>query len=155
MEVNPNNGYYSLGLQTCKVPMSLFDKNRKRLATALRENANTPSNAVVLLQAGGEQGIKIVSYDCVIDLILGHPKCDDFQKLYFDISGVCEGDSSDVGPVFRQESFFHWAFGVLEPDYYGAVEVETGRSILFMPKLPQEYAIWMGAIKSPGDIKTM
>ena len=60
MEANPNNGYYSLGLQTCKVPMSLFDKNRKRLAAALRENANTPSNAVVLLQAGGEQGIKSV-----------------------------------------------------------------------------------------------
>lgn len=124
MEVNPNQGYYSLGQQTCKVPMILFEENRKRLADALRNNSSTPQNSVVLLQAGGEQG-------------------------------VCEGDSSDVGPVFRQESFFHWAFGVLEPDYYGAVEVASGRSILFMPKLPEEYAIWMGAIKSPNDIKIM
>jgi len=124
MEVNPKDGYYSLGLNTLKVPMTLFDENRQRLANALRSNPGTPSNAVVLLQAGGEMG-------------------------------VCEGDSSDVGPVFRQESYFHWAFGVLEPDYYGAVEVSTGRSILFMPRLPQEYAIWMGAIKSPKDIKRM
>ena len=57
MEVNPKNGYYSLGLQTCKVPMSLFDKNRKRLAAALKDNVGTPANSVVLLQAGGEQGI--------------------------------------------------------------------------------------------------
>ena len=56
MEINPNNGYYSLGLQTCKVPMKLFDENRKRLAAALRDNSSTPKDAVVLLQAGGEQG---------------------------------------------------------------------------------------------------
>ena len=56
MEINPKNGYYSLGLQTCKVPMKLFDENRKRLAASLRDNSCTPQDSVVLLQAGGEQG---------------------------------------------------------------------------------------------------
>jgi len=53
---------------------------------------------------------------------------------------------SDVGPVFRQESYFHWSFGVLEPDCYGAIRVKDGRSILFVPRLPDEYAVWMGVI---------
>ena len=57
MEVNPKDGYYSLGLNTLKVPMTLFDENRQRLANALRTNPGTPANAVVLLQAGGEMGM--------------------------------------------------------------------------------------------------
>jgi len=66
--------------------------------------------------------------------------------------GVCEGDSSDVGPIFRQESYFHWAFGVLEPDFYGALEVATGRSVLYQPRLPENYAIIMGHIPTPAEI---
>ncbi len=47
----------------------------------------------------------------------------------------------------RQESFFHWAFGVREPDCFGSLDVATGRATLFVPRLPQEYAVWMGRIK--------
>lgn len=55
--------------------------------------------------------------------------------------------STDNEPLFRQESYFHWAFGVLEGDCAGVVDIATGDSILFVPRLPEEYAIWMGAIE--------
>lgn len=46
--------------------------------------------------------------------------------------------------LYPQESYFHWTFGVLESDCFGAVEIDTARAILFFPRLPPEYAIWMG-----------
>ena len=50
--------------------------------------------------------------------------------------------------AFRQESFFHWAFGVKEPDFSGTIDVATGRATLFVPKLGEVYRIWMGAIRT-------
>lgn len=60
---------------------------------------------------------------------------------------------TDTDVVFRQESYFHWTFGVLEPDCFGAVEVDTARAILFFPHLPPEYAIWMGKIHGQEHFK--
>uniref|UniRef100_A0A7N0UY93 Xaa-Pro dipeptidase n=1 Tax=Kalanchoe fedtschenkoi TaxID=63787 RepID=A0A7N0UY93_KALFE len=54
---------------------------------------------------------------------------------------------TDHCQLFRQESYFSYLFGVREPGFYGAIDVVTGDSFLFIPKLPEEYAVWLGKIK--------
>ncbi|VAI57333.1 unnamed protein product [Triticum turgidum subsp. durum] len=49
--------------------------------------------------------------------------------------------------LFRQESYFAYLFGVREPGFYGAIDIASGQSILFAPRLPPDYAVWMGEIK--------
>uniref|UniRef100_A0A671LC63 Xaa-Pro dipeptidase n=1 Tax=Sinocyclocheilus anshuiensis TaxID=1608454 RepID=A0A671LC63_9TELE len=44
--------------------------------------------------------------------------------------------------VALQESFFHSTFGVTEADCY----IDSKKSVLFVPKLPESYATWMGEI---------
>uniref|UniRef100_A0A8C2L9Y0 Xaa-Pro dipeptidase n=1 Tax=Cricetulus griseus TaxID=10029 RepID=A0A8C2L9Y0_CRIGR len=46
---------------------------------------------------------------------------------------------TDTSIIFRQESFFHWAFGVVESGCYGVISVDTGKSTLFVPRLPSSY----------------
>jgi len=58
---------------------------------------------------------------------------------------------TDHEHLFRQESFFHWTFGVADPDCFGAIDLKRRRAILFIPRLPAEYAVWMGKIASCED----
>ncbi|CAN0271609.1 unnamed protein product, partial [Ectocarpus fasciculatus] len=58
-------------------------------------------------------------------------------------------DETDHEPVFRQESTFHYLFGVREPDCLATIDLETGKATLFIPRLPAEYATWMGNILPP------
>ncbi|KAK7811853.1 hypothetical protein U0070_024116 [Myodes glareolus] len=60
---------------------------------------------------------------------------------------------TDTSIIFRQESFFHWAFGVIESGCYGVIDVDTGKSTLFVPRLPPSYATWMGKIHSKEHFK--
>ena len=62
---------------------------------------------------------------------------------------------TDIEPVFRQDSWFHYLFGVKEPEFYGAVDLATGKSTLFMPRLPEVYMIVMGSIYPPEHFKEM
>uniref|UniRef100_A0A8D8V8X3 Xaa-Pro dipeptidase n=1 Tax=Cacopsylla melanoneura TaxID=428564 RepID=A0A8D8V8X3_9HEMI len=55
--------------------------------------------------------------------------------------------------TFRQESYFHWTFGVYEPDFYGVVDVKSGRSILFAPRLSEAYVVWMGHLPTLEEYK--
>lgn len=62
-------------------------------------------------------------------------------------------DETDHEPVFRQESTFHYLFGVREPDCLATVDLATGKATLFIPRLPAEYATWMGTILPPKHFK--
>jgi Xaa-Pro dipeptidase len=50
---------------------------------------------------------------------------------------------SDVDHFPRQEANFWYLFGVDDPDCYGILHLETGKSYLIVPKIPGEYKIWM------------
>ena len=43
-----------------------------------------------------------------------------------------------------QESYFHWLFGVTEADCFGMVDVDSAKAVMFIPRLPEDYATWMG-----------
>ena len=54
-EPNPSNGFFSMGLDTLKVPMALFAENRRRLCERLRGLEGAGGPRVILLQGGGDQ----------------------------------------------------------------------------------------------------
>jgi Xaa-Pro dipeptidase len=62
---------------------------------------------------------------------------------------------SDMEPPFRQDSWFNYLFGVKEPEFYGVISITTGKTTLFMPRLPDEYLVWCGQIFPPVHFKQM
>lgn len=51
---------------------------------------------------------------------------------------------TDHEPVFRQESYFHWAFGVPEADMYGTISLPSGDATIFIPQYELDYEIFCG-----------
>ncbi|CAH8492595.1 unnamed protein product [Dicrocoelium dendriticum] len=125
----PKAPIYQLGSKALAVPMNLHVLNRKRLCKRIQQRwhdafANT-------------EGL-YSSLEGVYILLQGG-------------SDTFRGDS-DAANVFRQESFFHWTFGGLEPDMYGAIEVATGKSILFITRIPEKVLVYDGAPDEPSDV---
>ncbi|GFH08109.1 AMP_N domain-containing protein, partial [Haematococcus lacustris] len=61
--------------------------------------------------------------------------------------------SSDGELIFKQEAYMHYLFGVSEEGWWGAVDLFSGQAHLFMPRLPEAYAVWMGPLKSCQDYR--
>ena len=115
---------FSRGLATLRVPATLHAACRRKAAEGLAE-------AVGAGAAGGPGRATI--------LLEG--------------GKAAMRDSTDHEELFRQESYFHYLFGVAEDGFYGAVDVPSGQATLFIPRLPAEYAVWMGKVPSPEDVK--
>lgn len=56
---------------------------------------------------------------------------------------------TDIEEIFVQEAFFFHLFGVNEPGFSGALLLKEGASVLFIPRLPESYGIWCGAVYPP------
>ncbi|EPY20296.1 Xaa-Pro dipeptidase [Strigomonas culicis] len=60
-------------------------------------------------------------------------------------------NSTDCNYLFVQESYFNYAFGLEMPDAMGAV-LSSGEGIIFIPRLPEDFATWMGALPTPDSV---
>lgn len=102
------------------MPMGLFALNRRRLCTYLKE------------KTGAGEWLRVTPGLTVV-LRGGEGR---------------ERDDTDAEVGFRQESFFWWATGCEEAGCWLTLEVATGRTILWVPRVPAEYVVWVGAIHS-------
>lgn len=117
---------FKIGNRALEVPMKLHEVNRDRLCKRIEDvwaSPDAPSS----------------NLDGVYILLQGG-------------TNVFRG-GSDAEMTFRQESYFHWAFGGLEPDWYGAIEVKTRKAILFIPKISENAAVYMGETATRDQIK--
>ncbi|GBP04384.1 Xaa-Pro dipeptidase, partial [Eumeta japonica] len=53
------------------------------------------------------------------------------------------------------ESYFIWLSGVREPGCFFALDVKTRKSYLFIPRLPEEYEVWMGKLLTCEEFKKL
>ncbi|XP_068153276.1 xaa-Pro dipeptidase [Drosophila tropicalis] len=125
-----SDSFFHMGQETHAVPMTLFKNNRDRATKAILEKVLPvlkfqSGNLIVLLEGGKD-------------------------KSFY---------NTDVDYVFRQESYFQYLFGVKEPGCYAllTIDVKTGeqKSVLFVPRLPEDYETWMGQLLNPDDFKEM
>src|SRR5947207_3907356 len=61
---------------------------------------------------------------------------------------------TDVDYNFKQESFFAYLFGINEPNCYGAIDMTSEESILFVPEQSENSAVWMGPNKTTDFYKS-
>jgi len=61
--------------------------------------------------------------------------------------------NGDVNHRYRQDSDFLWLTGVQEPGYALLIDARRGEETLFVPKLTQEHAVWMGHIPSLAEAR--
>eukprot|EP01132_Coremiostelium_polycephalum_P003756 gene3756-4676_t len=119
-------GQFWLGENTLKVPLVLHKENRQRLAQSVLQNHK-----------------EVIQPNSFILLEGGKA-----TTLY----------DSDAEPLFKQEKYFFWAFGADIPDCYGIIALDSEQnptSTLVIPKLPAEYATWMGDIHGKDHYKTI
>ena len=60
---------------------------------------------------------------------------------------------TDFETHFRQESYIYWLCGADEPDCAVYVDIQSGKTTLFYPDIPEEYAVWQGELPTIEGVK--
>jgi hypothetical protein len=97
------------------VDWGMHAENRARLVAALTGTGSAPHN--LILVAGGKPAIRHDT-GAYLQARMVH-------TVHAANATIKHG--ADHEDLFRQESNFHWLFGVAEPDFMGTIEVDTGR----------------------------
>ncbi|KAJ3199077.1 hypothetical protein HDU82_000738 [Entophlyctis luteolus] len=61
---------------------------------------------------------------------------------------------TDHEHLFRQESYFHYLFGINEPGLYGILDLRNDSATVFVPRSSVDDAVWSGAPLSPADYQS-
>jgi hypothetical protein len=115
VEHGVGSSYFWQGEGTLAISMTLHEKNRARLFAEFKSGSEAPKLNMC-----------------------GHCPCAPNSHIVLMGGKSAERHSSDHEPLFRQESFFHWATGVTEPDCYLVMDVDAKQTTLFVPRLPEE-----------------
>jgi len=118
--------FASCGKGTYQVPMKLHFENRRRLFEKLH---NSPQ-AHLLKQSEGA--------------VLLQGGTSEHVARY----------DTDGENIFRQESYFQWAFGAKEPDLFGSILLPKFHSILFVTRVPESYVPFVGEGMSLEEYRT-
>lgn len=118
---------FQMGRETYRVPMSLHAANRAKVAA-------------LIVAATSKDAARSVARDVV--LLKGGEQPERYD--------------TDNEPLFRQESSFHYLFGVSEAGCLGALELPNGRSTLFVPRLAgnAQYEIFCGKFPTPDEFRS-
>lgn len=106
-----------------QVHISMFDENRKKV--------------IILMKKINNKNQQNKLNKNLINSVLLFQGGKDFHRY-----------DTDVDFIFKQESFFAYLFGINEPNFYGAIDMNTEESILFIPELPENMAVWIGPNKT-------
>jgi len=136
-----SEAFYSQGGETAKIPRSMHKENRARVLQLMAGDALEGGIATACVlpnpsAAAGQAWVPTLlkvqrGTGSVIFVKGGEQQC---------------RDDTDHEEIFRQESNFHYLFGVAEAGCFGTVSVPDGKATLFVPRLPDSYAVWMGTL---------
>lgn len=88
-------------------------------------------------------------------MLAAHPQSKSNRSAMLLHGGVeIDRYDTDTQYAFRQESFFQYLFGVREPGCAGFVDLTTHQSVLFVPRLSAEWALWCGERKPLSHFKS-